>query len=225
MEGLRVHPDYRGKGFANTLTNHVVQTAIDLQLERIRYTSATVNVESLHIGEKVGMKRKFDLAVSWHADPGEIAWRSSTDPIKEVVSTQLHHNLVDSELLPHNVIIYDWKALDATPESLDKIGHTARFWVQTEDDVIKSFSLGFRRDASGGPQWAFTIYTRSESGFLDHLSHHVGMASENKCKSMFGAFQKEFSDIFYGLDWAQHEEDEDEDDGEEFLLTLLERVL
>jgi N-acetylglutamate synthase-like GNAT family acetyltransferase len=225
MEGLRVHPDHRGKGFANTLTNHVVQTAIDLRLERIRYTSATVNVESLHLGEKVGMERKFDLAVSWHADPGEIAWRSSTDPIKEVVSTQLHHNLIDSGLLPYNIIICDWKALDATPEALDKIGQTARFWVQMENDEIKSFSLGFKHDASGGPQWAFTIYASSESGFLDHLSHHVEMASENKCTSMFGAFQKEFSDTFYNLDWAKHEEDEDDEEGEEFALTLLERVL
>ncbi|MFW9944474.1 MAG: GNAT family N-acetyltransferase [Candidatus Sifarchaeia archaeon] len=225
MEGLRVHPDYRGKGFAKTLTNHVVQTAIDLRLERIRYTSATVNVESLHLGEKVGMKRKFNLAVSWHANPGEIAWRSSTDPLKEVVSTQLHHNLVDSGLLPSNVIIHDWKALDATPDALDKIGQTARFWVQKQDDVIKSFSLGFIRDASGGPQWAFTIYASSESSFLDHLSHHVGMASENECTSMFGAFQEEFSDTFYDLDWAQHEEEEDDEEGEEFALTLLERVL
>ncbi|MFX0046025.1 MAG: GNAT family N-acetyltransferase [Candidatus Hermodarchaeota archaeon] len=222
MEGLRVHPDYRGKGFAKMLTDHVVQTAVDIQLERIRYTTATLNVESLHIGQKVGMERRFDLAVSWHADPEKISWRSSAEPIKEVISTQLHSGLVDSGLLPCNVIVYDWKALDATPEALDKIGQTARFWVQSQNDIIKSFSLGLKRDASGGPQWAFTIYASSESGFLDHLSHHVGMATENECTSMFGAFQKEFSDTFFALDWAQ---DEDDDEGEEFALTLLERVL
>ena len=225
MEGLRVHPDYRGKGFAKKLTNHVVQAAIDLQLKRIRYTTATLNIESLHLGEKVGMERKFDLAVSWHAGPGEISWRSSTEPIKEVTPAQLHPNLVDSGLLPHNVIVYDWKALDATPEALDKIGQNARFWVQVQGDAIKSFSLGLARNASEGPQWAFTIYASSESGFLDHVSHHIAMASDNKCKSMFGAFQKEFSDIFYGLDWAKHEEDEGDEEAEEFALTLLERVL
>ncbi|MHA2379230.1 MAG: GNAT family N-acetyltransferase [Candidatus Thorarchaeota archaeon] len=225
MEGLRVHQDYRGKGVAKTLTNHVVQTAINLQLKRIRYTTATVNVESLHLGESVGMERKFDLAVSWHADPGKISWRSSTEPIKEATSAQLHPDLVDSGLLPYNVVVYDWKALDATPEAFNKIGQTARFWVQLQNDVIKSFSLGFKRDASVGPQWAFTIYASNESGFLDHLSHHIGMASEDKCTSMFGAFQKEFSDILYDLDWAKHEEGEDDDEGEEFALTLLERVL
>ncbi len=225
MEGLRVHPEFRGKGFAKTLTDHIVQTAIDIKLERIRYTTATVNVESLHIGQKVGMERKFDLAVSWHADPGKISWRSSTEPIKEAEPTQLLPGLVESGILPYNVIVYDWKALDATPEALNEIGQTAHFWVQTQRDSIKSFSLGLRRDASGGPQWAFTIYSSSESGFLDHLSHHIGMASENECTSMFGAFQKEFSDTFYSLDWAQDEEDEDDDEGEEFALTLLERVL
>jgi len=61
MEGLRVHPDHRGMGLAKALTNHVVQNAAELRLERIRYTTATDNLESLRLGESVGMSRRFNL--------------------------------------------------------------------------------------------------------------------------------------------------------------------
>lgn len=218
MEGLRVHPDYRGKGLASLITKHVVEVAKKVKVERIRYTTATDNLQSLHLGETVGMKRKFDLAFYWHEKPDEISWRIAEKALKEVTSVELFAALADSGLLPHNVVIYDWKALDATQEGLDKIGLTAKFWVQTENNNIKSFSLGFSRDEKSGQMWSFTIYSSDETGFLAHLSHHLTKASEAKCDLIFGTFQTDYVDTLYTLDWVKHHEDGD------MTLTLLERT-
>jgi ribosomal protein S18 acetylase RimI-like enzyme len=219
MEGLRVHPDYRGKGLASLLTKHVVEIAKEIKVERIRYTTATDNQSSLHLGEMVGMERKFDLAFYWHENPRELTWRTPESPMREVTSVQLIPDLADSRLLPHNVVIYDWKALDATPAGLEKIGLTSKFWIQTVENSIKSFSLGFLRDEKNGTMWGFTIYANDETGFLTQLSHHLNQAAEAKCDLIFGIYQTDFVDTFYTLDWVKHYEEDT------MTLTLLERTL
>ena len=40
MEGLRVHPDHTGKGYANILTEHIIKKAKTLNVHRIRYTTS-----------------------------------------------------------------------------------------------------------------------------------------------------------------------------------------
>ncbi|MFX1270790.1 MAG: GNAT family N-acetyltransferase [Promethearchaeota archaeon] len=219
MEGLRVHPDYRGMGLANRLTNHVVQTAISLKLERIRYTTATDNLESLHLGESIGMSRKFNLAVFWFENPNQVSWRSSNEEIVSIDAKRLASLLAEAKLLPCGVIVLDWKALDATPESLEKIGKSAPFYATLKHGNMTALSMGFSREASEGKQWQFTVYAKSESMFLDHLSHQLVLSTEENCKSIFCAYQDEFSPVMRSLEWTKIENDED------WALTLLERVL
>ncbi|MFW9803567.1 MAG: GNAT family N-acetyltransferase [Candidatus Thorarchaeota archaeon] len=219
MEGLRVHPDYRGMGLAKRLTNHVVQTAISLKLERIRYTTATDNLESLHLGESVGMSRKFNLAVFWFENPTQVSWRSSNEEIVSIDAKRLALLLAETKLLPCGVIILDWKALDATPESLEKIGQSAPFCATLQHGNMTALSMGFSRESSEGKQWQFTVYAKSENVFLDHLSHQLVLATEEKCKSIFCAYQEEFSPVMRSLEWTKIENEED------WTLTLLERVL
>lgn len=219
MEGLRVHPNYRGKGIASTITKHVVEVAKKIKVERIRYTTATDNIHSLHLGEMVGMERKFDLAFYWYENPTEISWRVPEKSLKEVLSSELVPLLADSELLPHNVVIYDWKALEATQEGLDKIGSIAKFWIRLENNQLNSLSLGFARDEKSGLMWCFTIYSSDESDFLVHLSHHLTKATESKCDLIFGIFQTDFVESLHSLDWVKLYDDDS------MTLTLLERTL
>ena len=219
MEGLRVHPDHRGTGLAKMLTNHVVHTAVELKLQRIRYTTATDNLESLHLGESVGMSRKFNLAIYWHENPDEVTWRFKNENVVLIEAEDLKSSLIESGLLECGIIVLDWKAVDATPEALDKIGQTARFWVTSQNEVLKAFSLGLLRDAAGGKEWQFTIYSRNEEAFLSHLSHHLDLASGSKCRTIFGAFQEKYSQTLRSLDWTEYNYDGD------WALTLLERVL
>jgi ribosomal protein S18 acetylase RimI-like enzyme len=218
MEGLRVHPDYRGQGLASILTHHVVKLAREIPVERIRYTTAVGNESSLHLGTTIGMRRKFDLAVHWQDKLDKVSWSSSVSPIKEASAKELYPHLTEAGLLPHNVIVYDWKALDLSPEALEKTAALARFWTQSQGGRIGSFSLGFAHEDPAGLQWSFTIYASDDSTFLDQLSHHLQMASENECKNIFLTYQMDYVGTLYLLDWVRPIEDE------EMALTLLERV-
>ena len=122
MEGLRVHPNYRGQGLASILTRHLVKVARGVPVERVRYTTIVDNKTSLHLGQSVGMSRKLELAIHWQDGLDEVSWGSSVNPIKEVSGDEAYAQLLTSNLLPFDVVIYDWKALDITRESLEKIG-------------------------------------------------------------------------------------------------------
>jgi len=218
MEGLRVHPDYRGQGLASVLTHHVVKLAQKIPVERIRYTTAAGNDTSLHLGETVGMKRKFDLAIHWQNKIDEITWSSSVRPIRNATIKDLYPHLLDAELLPHNVIIYDWKAMDISVEALEKIASLAKFWIQSEGERIVSLSVGLISKDTTGPEWTVTIYARDESTFLDQLSHHIQEAVESGCKTIFITYPLNFVETFYSLDWVRPVEDE------YMVLTLLEKI-
>jgi len=218
MEGLRVHPDYRGQGLASILTHHVVKLAREIPVERIRYTTAVGNESSLHLGTTIGMRRKFDLAVHWQDRLDEVSWSTSVSPIMEASAKNLYPSLAEARLLPHNVVVYDWKALDLSPEALEKTAVLARFWIQSQGGRIESFSLGFAHEDPAGMQWSVTIYARNNPTFLDQLSHHLKMASENECRTIFLTYPIDYVSTFYSLDWVRPIEDE------EMALTLLERV-
>jgi N-acetylglutamate synthase-like GNAT family acetyltransferase len=62
MEGLRVHPDYRGKGFADILTKHLLKKAEKLGVERLRHTTSTQNHASMRLAEKYGFVKILEKA-------------------------------------------------------------------------------------------------------------------------------------------------------------------
>lgn len=56
LEGLRVDPVHRGKGVAKALAQHQFESALALKPRSIRFATAEVNVESLHIAAKQGFQ-------------------------------------------------------------------------------------------------------------------------------------------------------------------------
>ncbi len=224
MEALRVHPDYRERKLATILTKHVVELAKSIPVKRIRYTTAADNTISLHLAKSVGMKTKFKLAFHWQRNPAEISWQSSQRPLIEVSSRAIHDDLIASNLLPFNILIYDWKAVDVTQGGLDIANSIARFWIQRDADRIYSFSLGFPSPQSSSDnsdqEWKFTIHASDSSSFLDQLSHHVHLAAESRCTAIFGSFVTRYVETLNSLDWVTKKEYEDE----EWALVLLERV-
>ncbi len=56
LEGLRVDPAHRGKGVAKALAQHQIKTALALKPRSIRFATAEVNAESLHIARKQGFQ-------------------------------------------------------------------------------------------------------------------------------------------------------------------------
>lgn len=68
MEGLRVHPDYRRRGYADMLTQHFLSLGKALRVQRLRYTTAGNNRASLKLAKKAGFKRLFKMSAVWHED-------------------------------------------------------------------------------------------------------------------------------------------------------------
>ncbi|MBC7221167.1 GNAT family N-acetyltransferase [Candidatus Bipolaricaulota bacterium] len=56
LEGLRVDPAHRGKGVAKAIAQHQLESALALKPRSIRFATAEVNVESLHIAGKQGFR-------------------------------------------------------------------------------------------------------------------------------------------------------------------------
>jgi len=220
MEALRVHPDHREKKLATIMTKYVVELAKSLPVERIRYTTAVDNTKSLHLAESVGMKIKFRLPFHWQRNPAEISWHSSQRPVVEVSSSEIYNDLITSNLLPFNILIYDWKAVDVTEGGLDIANSIARFWIQREAERLVSFSLGFPTGGEANQEWGFTIHASDSSSFLDQLSHHICLAADSECTSFFGTFETRFVETLNTLDWVSKEEYEEE----EWALFLLERI-
>ncbi len=224
MEALRVHPDHREKKLATEMTKHVVKLAKALRVERIRYTTAVDNTKSLHLAESVGMKQKLKLAFHWQRNPTKILWRSAQRPLIEVSSSEIRDDLIASELLPFNILIYDWKAVDITQGGFDIVTSAARFWTQRDANKILSFSIGFPghqpSDDTSEREWKSTIYASDSSSFLDQFSHHIHLASESGCTAFFVTFDARYLELLTTLDWFTKEEYEDE----EWAIVLLERV-
>ena len=208
MEGLRVHPDYRGTGMATVLTKHIVEMAERIPVARIRYTTAAGNEPSLHLAEKVGMKRKITYANHWQDQLDKTSPSPSGQLGEPITPMMYYEELHQSKIIPYGIIVYDWKAIDITLENLQKISHLANFWIERENNEIQSFSLGFVKEVKSGPEWSSTIYTSNKTNFLNQVSNHLTYALSNKCNSLFLIYPLEFQETLYELEWVRIWEDE-----------------
>lgn len=221
MEGLRVHPSYRGRGFASIMTQHIVKAAHEHGVQRIRYTTASDNIESLHLASAIGMSIKVELGIFWHEDLESISWKHSNREVKPVTHKELPTSIYESDLFPYGVVVHDWKAFDASPESLEEMNKTTRFWIQKDNDDIISFSVGGDRYEGSDRYWGVAIYAKQETDFLDHLAYHLSMAT-GKYSGLFAAYPVKFIKTISSFDWAYDTHDRTE---EEMRMLLLERIL
>ncbi len=221
MEGLRVHHEYRGKGLASVMTRYIVKTAVDLGVKRLRYTTASDNVQSLHLASAVGMSIKFEMGGLWQEDMNTITWRYRNMPIKQVAPEEIPTEIYESDLIPYDILVHDWKAYDISPKILKVLSDSSSFWIQELNGEIAAFSIGGERYEGDTRYWTATIYAKDDTSFLDHLSHHLEIASEDY-GGFFAAYPIRFMSLVSTLKWANTNEDPF---GEDTRMVLLERVL
>lgn len=200
MEGLRVHPDFQGKGLATIITDNLVRMARDIGTKRIRYTTASVNEKSLHLALKSGMTKLFEHGVYWQNQIEEIPWTFPEHDIEKLDIDQEFSLLEKSNLIPRGILIIDWKAMDFTLTALRSFDDV-ECWVHRDGDSIKSISIGTTRHDVLGSLWGFTIYAENEMHFLEHFSHHLDRARSNRLTRIEMIFPLEFSNMLYNFEW------------------------
>jgi len=193
MEGLRVHPEYRGKGFADTLTRHLIEKAGDLGVLRLRYTTSTENEASLRLAEKFGFVKALEMGVFWNPNPREIRSESNYPPVRKSNPSEVYKLLQSNpHIMPHRVLFYDWKALDSTLEGLKTLGKSQKFYIALEGEKITSLSIAYIRHGPEQSMWAFTIYATETSNFLSHLAHNIAKASKQGVSAVMGTYEIDF---------------------------------
>jgi N-acetylglutamate synthase-like GNAT family acetyltransferase len=206
MEGLRVHPEYRGRGFANDITRHIVKAAEHLDVERLRYTTSDENAASLKLAKIAGFSRILRMAVSWYRKPKPIPVPSEYPSIHKQNPERTCSLLkTNPHIIPRGILIYAWKALNDTCQNLEEIGKNHTFHIALKRRKIDSLSLGSRGQEPNEPYWSFTIYATDSCGFLSQLSHNVATALKNDLDTIVCTFETRFEKTLKDVDLKSEE--------------------
>ncbi|MCW4052010.1 MAG: GNAT family N-acetyltransferase [Candidatus Bathyarchaeota archaeon] len=205
MEGLRIHPDYRGKGLANKLTKHIISEARHLKVQRLRYTTAVDNLASLQLAEKTGFMRLLMMGVVWHSNPILIPEKRSFPAIRESSPEEAYELVKGNSEINPRLLVYNWKALDSTLEGFKTVGESNEFHVALRKSKLDSFSFGHLWHEPTGSERSFTIYAATADSFLSHFSYHVSLALELEHPAIACTYETKFEKTLYSVDWVSKE--------------------
>jgi RimJ/RimL family protein N-acetyltransferase len=192
MEGLRVHQNYRGKGYADALTRHLIEKGEQLGVHRLRYTAVTENEASLKIASNYAFSKVFEVGVFSHPNPKIRNKIAAYPDIRESNPKETYTLLKrNPSLIPHKTLIYDWKALEVSPKSLEIIGKTCRFFTALKGGQVDSFSLVYLRRQESQSIWMTTIYAKEPIGFMSQLSCDIDVAQDEGTKPMMCTYEIE----------------------------------
>jgi GNAT superfamily N-acetyltransferase len=198
MEGLRVHSDYRKRGYADMLTRNFLNLGLALKVRQLRYTTGGNNRISLKLARKAGFKRMLKMTAFWHENLDKNL--KPTKPRSSVVDiTPLEaHKLLGTNrsLVPHNVLIYDWKAVNGTLQGFKEIGKEQTFYSAERKDKLKALSLGHARSDSDYHRWSFTVYALREREFMTHFRHHANNALSQGITATVCTCPTQFESVF-----------------------------
>ncbi len=201
MEGLRVHPDYRKRGFADMITRHFVDLGKSLSVERLRYSTGGNNRASLKLARKAGFKRLFKMGTLWYEDlDNGVKLDPCRRKIEEAAPKEVFELLKANPLLiPSNVFVYEWKAVDATLSNLKDLRRYGTFYATVNRGKLNGLALAHRRKDSNNDSLSFSIYARDENTFLAHFNSQIRSAAKLglgnavcTCPAVFGGLLKTY---------------------------------
>jgi RimJ/RimL family protein N-acetyltransferase len=177
MEGLRVHPDCRRRGYADMLTRHFVELGEELKVQRLRYSTGGNNRASVKLAKKAGFKRLFKLSAFWHDDLNTTARSKPPSRVITEATPQEAYELSRTlqALAPHGILVYDWKAIDGTLRGFKEVAKDHTFYVSKKKGKLTAFSFGHLRSDDQG-RWSFTVYALDQESFQRHFQKHTNAA-------------------------------------------------
>lgn len=202
MEGLRVHPDYRRRGYADLLTWHFVSLGEELKVQRLRYTTGGNNRASVKLAKKAGFKKLFKLSAFWHDNLSTTARSKLPSRVITEATPQEAYEFSRTcqSLVPHNILVYDWKAVDGTLRGFKEVAKDHTFYVSEKRGKLTAFSFGHLRPESDQGRWSFTVYASDPDSFLRHFHHHINTALDTGLKATVCTCQTQFESTLKELE-------------------------
>ena len=203
MEGLRVHPEFRKRGLAAQMTNHLVHTATKKNLSKLRLVTSTDNPAPRKLAESVGMNVIGQYSVFWKGYHRNFRWTHETDNVEKMEKSEvIDFTQTHADIFPNEVLVHHWDVLDINQLNVDAIAETpAEFWYGKGN--VASFSSGFQHETRYGPEWCFSIYASTPDGFLSNLSTHLHYARNKNIRLLMCIHPPEFQDLYSQVKWLK----------------------
>ncbi len=128
MEGLRVHPDFQGKGVASHIHNYVVDTWRKIGKGVLRLMTASFNVKVHHMCDQTGFKRLAEF-IPYTAESVQEATHDFT-PLRQDEAPQAMEFIQASEMhsLSARLINLSWVYGDAQLKHIQETIEQAHAW-------------------------------------------------------------------------------------------------
>jgi len=144
------------------------------------------------------------MSVLWKDVSEAKAWKHESLPIKKIDSDRAFDALQETTgLLPENVVVYYWYALDATRDNLREIDKAADFWTGRRGDQTVSLSVGLTAEEGDERVWSCCIYATDLDAFLSNLSHHLQLARKLKLPVLMCIHQVTFEAAYKQVAWLK----------------------
>jgi hypothetical protein len=115
----------------------------------------------------------------------------------EATPQEAHELLkTNHSLVPQNILIYDWKAINGTRQGFREIGKDHAFYITKKRDRLEALSLGHARPDSDYSRWSFTIYALKERELTAHFRYHLNTALSKGINATVCTCPTQFESIF-----------------------------
>jgi len=199
LEGLRVHQDHQGKGYAREITSLLFKEAKKLGAKRTRLTTSSNSAIPNHLAKSIGMTCLYTLDVRWVGVLDSfMKITSSSNAVDCTFAEFIQHGRVNSNLITQNVIIYHWYALDLDTPAIEKLNDLddARFWISNSNNSVDGIGFGFVRTDGTEKEWCTTIYPQTVEALKSILLKEIEFCKDNKIEYMMFQYPETFRDEF-----------------------------
>ena len=185
LEHMRVHFRYRKRGFAWTMTQHLLAEAESLNVDRVRLTSTIENEATRRIATRMRMRQVLQMKLLWRGNYRGIRWKDNSVPIRACTSTEAYDFLnTNPDLITEGIVVYYWHAFDLTNKFFLSLSNKFRFWKTNEIDQGGALAFGYHRIFHDAPMWVSTIYASDAPSFYSALSHQLQVAKEEQAEGV-----------------------------------------
>ena len=147
LEGYRVHPDYRGKGYGWKMAQAMSRIIEKLDYKAVRFMTSEANEASIHIGRKLGFQPFAYYTYLYTEEPKETdaeGVMQENDPKKalEMMKSTAEYGINRNQYLAM------WTAYDITPSLIEREVKNGRCFVHGDDAIAFFYPFGPRNTMS-----------------------------------------------------------------------------